>query len=136
MERLFHLLGQAIPDTATGLGVKVLCVGLGATAAGLALGGSGIAGMALPGVGVAACGFAASALAIRVLIREGRRKQAARLEEQIRRETEAMQAMEQRRREKACKGHEWSFDDYGLNINAWRWICGKCGAVTEENPLR
>ena len=70
-------------------GEKVRFAGLGGIGGhGLVLVGSSIDGMVLRGGAIAACGFAASGLAVRVLIREARREEAARIEEQMRHEAE------------------------------------------------
>jgi hypothetical protein len=74
MDRLFELIGLALPNTPKLLRLKCLCGGLCGVGAGLLYMTSGLADALVWGGLMMACGIAVFGLVVRSFVREARRK--------------------------------------------------------------
>jgi hypothetical protein len=129
MEHLFQLIGLALPDTPTIFRLKVLVVGVACLGMGLLFTTSGIEGSILRGGLIAACGFALTAIAVRGLVLEGRKRAAERMALQRRQEEEAREQRERLVRQQSCD-HSWILDDPASDYGVYpQMCCMKCGAV-------
>jgi hypothetical protein len=130
MDRLFHLIGLALPDTQTIFRLKVLFGGICGLGAGLLFMTSGLEGSVLWGGLIAACGFALIGITVRSHVREARKREAERMALHRRQEEEAREQRERLVRQQSCD-HSWIQDDQALDYDVYQMRCTKCGAVRE-----
>jgi hypothetical protein len=129
MDKLFELIGLALPDTPTILRLKALLAGgLGGIAAGVVFMLSGVEGSVVGGVAMMICGLSVISITVRSFRNEHRKYEAERIAKRRQREEEAQRASERLAREAACEHHQWVLDDSGLDFGVYRYICSRCGA--------
>jgi hypothetical protein len=128
MEKLFALIGLALPDTATILRLKVLVAGgVGGVFAGVLFILSGVDGALAGGAAMAACGIMLIGITVRSWLREARKSEAGRITAQRQKEAEARREAERLARQASCE-HHWILDDSGLDVDVYRDVCVRCGA--------
>jgi hypothetical protein len=127
MERLFELIGLALPDTPTILRLKVLVVGVGGVIAGVLFALSGVDGAIAGGALMVACGITLLAISVRSLLGDAWKRKASRIKEQRQRDLEARHEAERLARQASCE-HHWAVDDAGLEVGNYRDVCVHCGA--------
>src|SRR5262245_41654587 len=116
MDKLFELIGLALPDNATMLRLKVLVAGgLGGLGAGVLFMTSGLDGAIVCGAAMAACGIALICIPVRSFQREARKREAERIRSRQQRETAARQEVERLARQALCE-HHWILDNAGLDV--------------------
>jgi hypothetical protein len=128
MDRLFHLIGLALPDTPTILRLKVLVAGgVGGVAAGLLFALSGVEGSITRGALMAICGLTVIGITFRSFLNEHRKNEADRAKARQLALEVARREAERLAREASCV-HHWEFDDDGLDVGDVRYVCRHCGA--------
>jgi hypothetical protein len=128
MDKLFELIGLALPDTPTILRLKALLAGgVGGIGAGAAYLLSGVEGSLVGGAAMMICGLSVIAITVRSFMNEHRIYEAERIAKQRQREEEAQRTSERLAREAACQ-HQWVLDDSGLDFGVYRYVCAHCGA--------
>jgi hypothetical protein len=130
MDKLFELLGLALPDTRSIFRLKIIFGGICGLGAGLVYMLSGLDGSLLWGGLMAACGIALLGLAARSFTREAREKEAALLASPQREAEESRQTRERLARQEGCE-HHWVRDEQALDYDVWQESCAKCGAVRD-----
>jgi hypothetical protein len=130
MDKLFELIGLALPDTPTILRLKALLAGgVGGIGAGVMFMLSGVEGSLVWGAAMMICGLSVIGITVRSFVNEHRKYEADRLAERRQREAEAQRTSERLAREAACERHQWVLDDSGLDFDVYRYVCARCGAA-------
>jgi hypothetical protein len=134
MDKLFELIGLALPDNATMLRLKVLVAGgIGGLSAGLLFMTSGLDGAILWGTAMAACGIALIGIPVRSFLREGRKREGERIRSRQQSEAAARQEAERLARQASCE-HQWVTDDAALDFDYFGDVCTRCGASRPSQP--
>jgi hypothetical protein len=134
MDKLFELIGLALPDTPTILRLKALLAGgVGGIAAGVLYLLTGVEGSVVGGVAMMVCGLTVIGITVRSFVNEHRKYEADRIAARRQREEEARRTSERLAREAACQ-HEWVLDDDALDYGVVGDICVHCGAFRECRP--
>jgi hypothetical protein len=128
MDQLFEWIGLALPETWAVFRLKVLVAGVVGLGMGLLFMTSGIEGSIPWGGLIAACGFALTAIAVRSLVLEERKRAAERTALRRRAEAEARCQRELLARQRSCE-HSWVFDEQALDYGIAQMRCVRCGAV-------
>jgi hypothetical protein len=128
MDKLFELIGLALPDTATIFRLKLLVAGgVGGACAGVIFMLSGVEGSIMGGALIAACGITLIGITVRSFLREAQKSQADRLRAQQQRNVEARLETERLARQARCE-HHWVLDNAGLDVDDYCNVCVQCGA--------
>jgi hypothetical protein len=130
MDKLFELIGLALPDTPAIFRLKILFAGIGGLGAGLLFMTSGLEISILWGGLMAACGIALIVITVRSDAREARKRAAERMGVQRQQEEAARQQRERLIRQQSCE-HSWICDDQAFDYGVCQMCCVHCGAVRE-----